>query len=151
MACRPACPVIDARGLIGQITRVQPLTAEVTLLIERNHPVPVMVQRNGLRAVMYGMGGQAEIRHIAAHADVQVGDMLVTSGIDGIYPAGLPVAESQHGGPQRRLAVCPHSLRAAGRRGRKPHAAGAQRNPEPAAAAGTCACAQGQIPPQTWK
>ena len=55
-------PVIDARGLIGRLP-VQPLTAEVTLLIERNHPVPVMIQRNGLRAVMYGMGGQAEIRH----------------------------------------------------------------------------------------
>ena len=103
-------PVIDARGLIGQITRVQPLTAEVTLLIERNHPVPVMIQRNGLRAVMYGMGGQAEIRHIAAHADVQVGDMLVTSGIDGVYPAGLPVAKvamvDRNGGSPFARIVC---------------------------------------------
>ena len=131
-------PVIDARGLIGQITRVQPLTAEVTLLIERNHPVPVMIQRNGLRAVMYGMGGQAEIRHIAAHADVQVGDMLVTSGIDGVYPAGLPVAKVAMVDPQRRLAVCPHCLHPTGCVGRKPHAAGAQRNqnlpPRPEAA-----------------
>lgn len=105
-------PVIDARGLVGQITRVQPLTAEVTLLIERNHPVPVMVQRNGLRAVLYGMGGQAEVRHVAAHADIRVGDLLVTSGIDGVYPAGLPVArvgqvDRNSGSPFARIDCTP--------------------------------------------
>jgi rod shape-determining protein MreC len=77
--------------------------------------------------------------------------VLINKGaLDGVYN-GQPVINDQHGGPQWRHAVCAHSLRAAGGRGRKPHAAGAQRNPEPAAAAGTCACAQGQIPPQTWK
>jgi rod shape-determining protein MreC len=105
-------PVIDARGLVGQITRVQPLTAEVTLLIERNHPVPVMVQRNGLRAVLYGMGGQTEVRHVAAHADIRVGDLLVTSGIDGVYPAGLPVArvglvDRNSGSPFARIDCTP--------------------------------------------
>lgn len=103
-------PVVDARGLVGQGTRVQPLTAEVTLLIERNHPVPVFIQRTGLRAVVFGTGGGVEVRYLAAHADVQAGDLLVTSGIDGIYPAGLPVArvtraEKDAGSPFVRV-VC---------------------------------------------
>ena len=130
---------------------MQPLTAEVTLLIERNHPVPVMIQRNGLRAVMYGMGGQAEIRHIAAHADVQVGDMLVTSGIDGVYPAGLPVAKVASrwtATAARRLPAlsAPHWPAWA-----KTARCWCSTKPEPARLAGSGARAQDQIPPQTWK
>jgi len=89
-----AQPVIDARGVLGQITRVHPLLAEVTLIVDKDHPVPVQVVRNGLRGVVYGSGDGAtlELRHMAANADVEPGDVLVTSGIDGVYPRGLPVA-----------------------------------------------------------
>lgn len=89
-----ARPVIDARGVLGQITRVHPLLAEVTLVVDKDHPVPVQVTRNGLRGVVYGSGDGAtlELRHMAANADVEPGDVLVTSGIDGVYPRGLPVA-----------------------------------------------------------
>lgn len=86
--------VADAAGLVGQVVRVQPLTSEVRLISDRNHMVPVVVERNQLRAVVYGMGRQQplEVRNMAPNVDVQPGDMLVTSGIDGVYPAGLPVA-----------------------------------------------------------
>jgi len=89
-----AQPVIDARGVLGQVTRVHPLLAEVTLLVDKDHPVPVQVVRNGLRGIVYGSGDGTtlELRHMAANADVEPGDVLVTSGIDGVYPRGLPVA-----------------------------------------------------------
>ncbi|MCC6610836.1 MAG: rod shape-determining protein MreC [Burkholderiales bacterium] len=88
-------PVIDAHGVIGQVTRVHPLLAEVTLIVEKDHAVPVQVVRNGLRGVVYGSGDGAtlELRHLAANAEVEPGDLLVTSGIDGVYPRGLPVAK----------------------------------------------------------
>lgn len=89
---RPGQPVIDSQGLIGQVTRVQPLTAEVTLIIDKNHMVPVMSERTGARAILYGYGGGVEVRYLPSHADVQEKDLLVTSGIDDLYPAGLPVA-----------------------------------------------------------
>lgn len=91
---RPGSPVADEDGLIGQVTRVHPLVAEVTLLTDRDHPIPVQVVRNGLRAVAFGAGasGMLELRFMSAVADIQTGDRLVTSGIDGTYPAGLPVA-----------------------------------------------------------
>jgi rod shape-determining protein MreC len=87
-------PVIDSDGVLGQVTRVHPLLAEVTLVVDKDHPVPVQVVRNGLRGIVYGSGDGAtlELRHMAANADVQVGDVLVTSGIDEVYPPGLPVA-----------------------------------------------------------
>lgn len=88
----PGQPVIDSQGLIGQVTRVQPLTAEVTLIIDKNHMVPVMIERTGARAILYGYGGGVEVRYLPNHADVQEKDLLVTSGIDDLYPAGLPVA-----------------------------------------------------------
>lgn len=89
---RPGQPVVDDQGLIGQITRVQPLTAEVTLVIDKTLMIPVMLQRTGARAILYGYGGGVEVRYLPVHADVQQGDLLVTSGIDGLYPEGLPVA-----------------------------------------------------------
>ena len=87
-------PVIDAAGVLGQVTRVQPLLAEVTLVTDKNHAITVQVVRNGLRGVAYGSGDGStmELRHMAANAEVEKGDLLVTSGIDGIYPRGLPVA-----------------------------------------------------------
>ncbi len=86
--------VIDAAGVLGQVTRVQPLLAEVTLLTDKDHAIPVQVLRNGLRGAAYGSGDGStmELRHMAPNAEVEKGDLLVTSGIDGVYPAGLPVA-----------------------------------------------------------
>ena len=91
---RPGSPVTDESGVIGQVTRVHALMSEVTLLTDRDQAVPVQVVRNGLRAVAFGGGasGMLELRFMAANADIQANDRLVTSGIDGTYPAGLPVA-----------------------------------------------------------
>jgi rod shape-determining protein MreC len=91
---RPGSPVADEAGVVGQVTRVHPLVAEVTLLTDADQAIPVQVVRNGLRAVAFGGGasGMLELRFMAANAEIQNGDRLVTSGIDGIYPAGLPVA-----------------------------------------------------------
>jgi len=88
-------PVIDAQGVVGQVTRAYPLLAEVTLISDKGHLVPVQNVRNGLRSVLAGTGvlGVLEMQFVPHTADVQKGDQLVTSGIDGIYTAGLPVAE----------------------------------------------------------
>ena len=88
-------PVVDANGLVGQVTRVYPWSAEVTLLTDRDQGAPVLNQRNGLRAIVTGQGSDnlLEIRFLDMHADLQAGDLLHTSGIDGIYPAGVPVAK----------------------------------------------------------
>ncbi|MCK6409183.1 MAG: rod shape-determining protein MreC [Thauera sp.] len=85
--------VVDANGVIGQVTRVHPIQAEVTLLTDRNQSIPVSVVRNGVRGVLYGVGrGMLEMRHVLADVDIQPGDQLVTSGLDGIFVPGLPVA-----------------------------------------------------------
>ena len=86
--------VVDDIGVIGQVVRVFPLTAEVLLLTDKDQAIPVEVQRNGLRAVLAGAGaGMMELRFLAANAEVQLGDILVTSGLDGVYLPGLPVAK----------------------------------------------------------
>ncbi|MGH8648065.1 MAG: rod shape-determining protein MreC, partial [Burkholderiales bacterium] len=91
---RPGQPVVDNRGLVGQVTRAYPWLAEVTLVTDKGQFVPVQNVRNGLRAVLSGTGsdGALELRFIPLNADFQNGDELVTSGIDGVYPPGLPVA-----------------------------------------------------------
>jgi len=88
--------VIDDIGVIGQVTRVHPLLSEVTLITDKEQRTPVQVVRNGLRAVIFGGGdrGTLDLSYMAANADVQADDLLVTSGIDGTYPAGLPVAKA---------------------------------------------------------
>lgn len=86
--------VIDDGGIVGQVTRVYPLLSEVTLVTDKDHAVPVQLLRSGLRAVVFGSGDTSELtlRYMPVSADIQVGDVLVTSGIDGTYPSGLPVA-----------------------------------------------------------
>ena len=88
-------PVIDNAGVIGQVTRVFPFTSEVTLLTDKEQAIPVQVLRNGLRSVAYGRGqsGLLDLRFMAPNADILVGDVLITSGMDGVYPAGLAVAK----------------------------------------------------------
>lgn len=86
--------VIDDVGVVGQVTRAFPLIAEVTLLTDKNQMIPVQVARNGLRAVLAGAGGGTmELKFLPANADVQPNDTLVTSGLDGLYLPGLPVAK----------------------------------------------------------
>ena len=91
----PGSAVIDEHGVIGQVTRVFPTTSEVTLVTAKDHTVPVKVERSGVRSVLYGSGtGRSpELRFMPPSADIRVGDRLVTSGLDGTYPAGLAVAQ----------------------------------------------------------
>lgn len=94
-------PVMDEGGILGQVTRVQPSLSEVTLLIDRDQAIPVLNIRTGARGVAYGdpvasHGGGMELRFVSANADVKEGDLLTTSGLDGIYPPGLPVAHVLH-------------------------------------------------------
>jgi rod shape-determining protein MreC len=93
----PGSPVIDESGVLGQVTRVHPLVSEVTLLTDREQAIPVLNVRTGARSVAYGdpsaHGGSLELRFMAGNADVQLGDLLTTSGVDGVYPPGLPVAK----------------------------------------------------------
>lgn len=91
-------PVIDESGVLGQVTRVHPLISEVTLITDRDQAIPVLNTRTGARSVAYGdptaaHGGTLELRFMANNADVQPGDLLTTSGVDGVYPPGLPVAK----------------------------------------------------------
>lgn len=87
--------VMDDAGIVGQITRVYPWLSEVTLITEKDHVVPVQVLRNGLRTIIFGAGdtSQLVLRYMPISSDIKEGDELVTSGIDGIYPAGIPVAK----------------------------------------------------------
>ena len=89
-------PVLDESGVLGQVTRVHPLVSEVTLLVDRDLAIPVLNVRTGARSVAYGdpseTGRGLELRFMGSNADVQAGDLLTTSGVDGVYPPGLPVA-----------------------------------------------------------
>ena len=91
----PGVAVIDEAGLLGQVTQVSPYSSEVTLLTNKDQSVPVLLQRTGLRTVIFGTGinGRLEIRYLPHSADIRTGDLLVTSGLDGVYPAGLAVAK----------------------------------------------------------
>ncbi|RZI92919.1 MAG: rod shape-determining protein MreC [Variovorax sp.] len=90
-------PVIDEHGVLGQVTQVQPFTSEITLVIDRDLSIPVQNTRTGARSLAFGdanaHGGGLELRFMQANSDVQEGDLLTTSGVDGVYPAGLPVAK----------------------------------------------------------
>jgi len=91
-------PVLDGLGVLGQVTRAHPMVSEVTLLIDRDQAIPVLNTRTGARSVAYGdptsaSGSQLELRFMAGNSDVQVGDVLTTSGVDGVYPLGLQVAK----------------------------------------------------------
>lgn len=93
-------PVLDESGVLGQVTRVFPMVSEVTLLVDRDQAIPVLNLRTGARAVAYGdpvvgHGGGMELRFMPVNADVREGDLLSTSGVDGLYPSGLPVARVQ--------------------------------------------------------
>ncbi len=109
----PGAPVIDEAGVLGQVTRVYPLSSEVTLLIDKEAAIPVLNTRTHQRSAAFGADGAAlELRFMAGNADVRVGDLLQTSGVDGIYPPGLDVASVVKGDPRAdssfaRIALVP--------------------------------------------
>ena len=86
--------VVDATGVIGQVTRIYPLSSEVTLITDKSLAIPIQVERNGLRAIAFGHGrdNTLDLPYLPTNVDIRRGDRLVTSGIDGVYPAGLAVA-----------------------------------------------------------
>ncbi len=86
--------LVDDKGIIGQLTRVYAWTSEATLITDKDHAVPVQILRNGLRTVISGAGknDELELRYLSVNTDIKQGDLLVTSGIGGVYPTGLPVA-----------------------------------------------------------
>lgn len=88
-------PVIDAHGIMGQVTQVAADHARATLLTDPGHAIPVLVVRSGLRAVVVGTGDQDRLRipYLTAIADIREGDVLVSSGMGGTFPAGYPVAQ----------------------------------------------------------
>jgi rod shape-determining protein MreC len=87
-------PILDARGLMGQVVEVMPYTSRVLLLTDITHSIPVQVNRNGLRAIASGTGNpeRLELRHVADTADIKEGDLLVSSGLGQRFPTGYPVA-----------------------------------------------------------
>jgi rod shape-determining protein MreC len=85
--------LIDAKGIVGQVVRVGPLTSEAVLITDADHAVPVTVNRNGLRTIAVGTGDSGRLRlpYLTNNADIEVGDLLVSSGLGGVFPAGYPV------------------------------------------------------------
>jgi rod shape-determining protein MreC len=99
-AVQLGAPVLDEYGVLGQVTRVYPLVSEVTLLSDHNQAIPVLNTRSGVRAMAMGNpntpSDDLQLRYMDAHVDMQVDDLLSTSGIDGVYPPGLAVARISH-------------------------------------------------------
>lgn len=85
--------LLDAQGVVGQVVRVGPLTSEAVLITDADHAVPVSVNRNGLRTIAVGTGDSGRLRlpYLTNNADIEVGDLLVSSGLGGVFPAGYPV------------------------------------------------------------
>lgn len=92
----PGSPVLDAQGVLGQVTRVFDAVSEVTLITDADQAIPVLNTRTGVRGVAFGdpsnPAGGMELRFVPADTDAQAGDLLSTSGVDGVYPPGLAVA-----------------------------------------------------------
>lgn len=87
-------PVVDANGVVGQVFRAYPLNAEVILITDPSHAIPIQVNRNGLRTIAVGSGriDRLDLPYLPNNADIKQGDLLVTSGLGGIFPQGYPVA-----------------------------------------------------------
>ena len=86
--------MLDANGVVGQVVRALPSSAEVMLITDPDHAIPVEVNRNGLRTIAFGTGqpNRLQLPFLAKNADIVPGDLLVTSGLGGVFPAGYPVA-----------------------------------------------------------
>ncbi len=109
----PGQPVMDAGGVVGQVLRVTPHSAEVILITDPTHAIPVQVNRNGLRTIAQGTGqiDRLSLPYLSGNADIQPGDLLVTSGMGGIFPQGYPVATvtaaASPGNPTAKVAAIP--------------------------------------------
>jgi rod shape-determining protein MreD len=109
----PGAPVINEAGVLGQVTRVYPMSSEVTLVVDKEAAIPVLNTRTHQRSAAFGLDGTAlELRFMAGNSDVKVGDLLQTSGVDGIYPPGLDVARVSKVDPRAdsafaRIALLP--------------------------------------------
>ncbi len=88
-------PVLDANAVVGQVTHTTPLTASVLLITDATHALPIQVRRNGLRTIALGTGliNRLELPHLPNNADIEIGDVLTTSGLGGRFPPGYPVAQ----------------------------------------------------------
>ena len=88
-------PVIDPYGIMGQVTEATLSRSAITLITDPDHAVPVQVRRNGLRAIVYGLGvsEMLNVPYVGSQANIQRGDVLVTSGMGGRFPSGYPVAK----------------------------------------------------------
>lgn len=110
---RSGLPVVDASGLVGQVNRVYPGSSDVMLVSSPDQLTPVVIERTGQRGLAAGSGrGRMELRYMPAHADIRAGDRLLTSGIDRVYPAGIPVARvirvsRSQSGPYLRVECAP--------------------------------------------
>jgi rod shape-determining protein MreC len=106
-------PVVDASGVVGQVLRTTPFGAEVMLITDPNHAIPVQVNRNGLRTIAVGTGhiDQLLLPYLPQNADIHEGDLLVTSGLGGVFPHGYPVATvnstKSPSGPFSKLSATP--------------------------------------------
>ncbi len=110
-------PIIDARGIMGQVVHVGPLSSTAMLITDVSHAIPVQVNRTGLRAIAFGSGkiDQLNLRHLPHNADIKVGDLLITSGLGGTFPPNFPVAiiskvERPAGEPFAKIEAKPHAL-----------------------------------------
>lgn len=106
--------LIDANGVMGQVVHAGPFSSTALLITDPNHALPTQVNRSGLRFIAVGRGApdQLELAHVANNADVEIGDLLVTSGLGGRFPAGYPVGrvvsvERDNGQPFARVQVRP--------------------------------------------
>ena len=90
----PQQPVLDANGVVGQVFRALPFTSEIMLITDPNHAIPVQVNRNGLLTIAVGSGqlNRLVLPFLPGNADIQPGDLLITSGLGGTFPQGYPVA-----------------------------------------------------------
>ena len=122
-------PVINDAGVLGQVTRVYPLSAEITLLADKDAAIPVLNPRTQQRSAAFGSGDGdlMELRFMAGNADVQPGDLLITSGVDGVYPPGLVGGHRGQGRSQGGLGLCAHQP--AGQRARRRRASRAGARP----------------------
>lgn len=109
---RPGDPVSDEYGLVGQVASVQPFSAEVMLATSAQTVIPAMVLRTGVRTLVYGRVGGLDLRYFPTDTDLRPGDLLITSGMDSIYPAGIPIANVQsvqkiNGSPYYKVQLAP--------------------------------------------
>lgn len=106
-------PVFDGTGVVGQVVRVNPYSAEIMLITDTNHGIPVQLNRTGLRTVAVGTGqiDRLVLPYLSGSADIRPGDLLVTSGMGGVFPQGYPVATvtdiSHQGSPFAKVSAVP--------------------------------------------